>query len=59
MTRYYNLIVYHKQDIQEGFKEEHYSCITEDILNAVKTKHEDAYNRGEYVALRFEYEIMQ
>ena len=59
MTRYYNLTVYHKQDNQEGFEEEHYSCITENILNAVKTKHEGVYDRGEYVALRFEYEIIQ
>ena len=59
MTRYYDLTVYYKRDTQEGFEKQHYSIITEEILNATKTKYESAYNRGEYVALRFEYEIIQ
>ena len=59
MTRYYILTVYHKRDAQEEFKQECYSCITKDILSAVKNKHEDAYDRGEYVALKFEYEVIQ
>lgn len=52
MTRYYNLTVYHKQDIQEGYKVKYYPCITDGILNVTKAKYEGAYDRGEYEVIQ-------
>lgn len=59
MTRYYNLTVWYKHNINEGFIKEHYKIITENILNNIKARYEKGYMDGDYAALKIEYVIVQ
>lgn len=55
--RYYNLTVWHKHSIDVGFTEEHYTSINESVFKDIMARYNTDYMNGEYVALKFEYEI--
>ena len=59
MTRYYNLKVYYKCEVNQGFSCLHYNLITKDMLDSITKRYEDAYSNTEYVAIQFEYSIVQ
>lgn len=59
MKRYFNLSVYYKYNKEDGFYKEYFQNINENTLNRIKERFEKEYENGDYVALRFEYDLIQ
>ena len=55
MEKKFDLKVYYKYQVQQGFFEEVFTAINYDTLKKIKNRFEENFKNGDYVALRIEY----
>lgn len=57
--RFYDLTVWYKYHVSDGFFKEQYHHLTEDTMNTIIKRYDSEYLSGDYAALRVEYEIIE
>ena len=56
--RFYDLTIWYKYKVEQGFFKEQYHHLTEETMTSIIKRYDSEYLSGDYVALRVEYEII-